>query len=47
MADALMDFETLNADQLDDIMAGAKPRLPVDEDPSSSERNLVPEGRNR
>ena len=44
MADALMDFETLNADQLDDIMAGAKPRLPVDEDPSSKGEKPGPEG---
>ena len=28
MADALMDYETLNADQLDDIMAGAKAEAP-------------------
>ena len=46
MADALMDYETLNADQLD-IMAGAKPRLPVDEDPSSKERNPGPKEKNR
>ena len=44
MADALMDYETLNADQLDDIMAGAKPRLPVDEDPSSKGEKPGPEG---
>ena len=44
MADALMDYETLNADQLDDIMAGAKPRLPVDEDPSSRGEKPGPEG---
>ena len=30
MADALMEYETLNADQIDDIMAGAKPRAPSD-----------------
>ncbi len=30
MADALIEFETLNADQIDDIMAGAKPRAPSD-----------------
>ena len=28
MADALMEFETLSSEQLDDIMAGAKPRHP-------------------
>ena len=44
MADALMDYETLNADQLDDIMAGAKPRLPVDEGPSSKGEKSGPEG---
>ncbi len=44
MADALIDFETLNADQLDDIMAGAKPRFPVDEDPSSKGEKPGPEG---
>jgi cell division protease FtsH len=37
MADALMEFETLAADQLDDIMAGGKPRHPT-EPPSSSGR---------
>ena len=26
MAKALVEFETLNTDQIDDIMAGAKPR---------------------
>jgi cell division protease FtsH len=30
MAEALMEFETLSADQIDDIMAGAKPRAPSD-----------------
>ena len=33
MADALMEFETLSSDQLDDIMAGAKPRHPSDPTP--------------
>ena len=28
MAQALMEFETLNADQIEDIMAGARPRQP-------------------
>jgi len=46
MADALMDYETLNADQLDDIMAGAKPRVPLDEDPSSKGEKPGPEGEN-
>jgi len=44
MADALMDYETLNADQLDDIMAGAKPRHPVNEDSSSKGEKPGPEG---
>ena len=44
MADALMDYETLNADQLDDIMAGAKPRLPLDEKPGSKGEKSGPEG---
>jgi cell division protease FtsH len=35
MADALMEFETLNADQIDDIMAGAKPRTPGDGGPAN------------
>jgi len=35
MADALMEFETLSSDQLDDIMAGGKPRHPT-EPPSNS-----------
>jgi cell division protease FtsH len=29
MAEALMEFETLAPDQIDDIMAGAKPRAPT------------------
>ena len=33
MADALMEFETLSSEQLDDIMAGAKPRHPSDTPP--------------
>ena len=35
MADALMEFETLSSEQLDDIMAGAKPRHPSDLPPPS------------
>ena len=27
MADALIEFETLSSEQIDDIMAGAKPRI--------------------
>jgi cell division protease FtsH len=34
MAEALVEFETLSADQLDDIMAGAKPRHPSDTPPA-------------
>ncbi|MBV1905632.1 MAG: ATP-dependent zinc metalloprotease FtsH [Pseudomonadales bacterium] len=30
MAEALMEYETLDSDQIDDIMAGAKPRSPDD-----------------
>ena len=37
MADALMEYETLSADQLDDIMAGAKPRAPTEPPPSSDD----------
>ncbi|MFT7651605.1 MAG: cell division protease FtsH [Limisphaerales bacterium] len=37
MADALMEYETLSADQLDDIMAGAKPRQPTVVPPPSSD----------
>ncbi len=34
MADALIEFETINSEQIDDIMAGAKPRHPSDTPPS-------------
>lgn len=40
MSDALMEFETLNADQIDDIMAGGKPREPSD--PSDSPDKVEP-----
>jgi len=36
MAEALMEFETISAEQIDDIMAGARPRAPGDLPPSSS-----------
>ncbi len=36
MADALVEFETLSSEQLDDIMAGAKPRHPSDNTPPAS-----------
>ena len=39
MADALMEFETLSSEQLDDIMAGAKPRHPSDLPPTSGSSN--------
>ena len=32
MAEALLNYETIDADQIDDIMAGAKPRAPKDWD---------------
>ena len=35
MADALMEFETLTSEQIDDIMAGAKPRQPGSQPPPS------------
>ena len=37
MADALVEFETISADQIDDIMAGAKPRDPADLPPPSTQ----------
>lgn len=36
MADALVEFETISAEQIDDIMAGAKPRHPSDTPPPPS-----------
>ena len=39
MADALMEFETLSSDQLDDIMAGGKPRHPSDTPPPAGKVN--------
>ena len=36
MADALIDYETLSSDQIDDIMAGAKPRVSKDSNKGSS-----------
>ena len=35
MAEALVEYETINSDQLDDIMAGAKPRAPDNLPPPS------------
>ena len=37
MAQALLEFETLNAEQLDDIMAGKPPRTPKPPSPSTQE----------
>ena len=37
MADALVEFETISSDQIDDIMAGAKPRDPADLPPPSTQ----------
>ena len=34
MAEALVEYETLDSDQIDDIMAGAKPREPNDDKPN-------------
>jgi len=39
MAKALMDFETLDVNQIDDIMAGAKPRAPKSYDDKKSSDN--------
>jgi cell division protease FtsH len=36
MAQALVEFETINSAQIDDIMAGAKPRDPADMPPPTS-----------
>jgi cell division protease FtsH len=36
MAKALLEWETIDADQIDDIMAGRPPRPPKDWSPSSS-----------
>ena len=48
MAEALVEYETLSSDQLDDIMAGAKPREPDDRPPEpptqSSDSDETPIG---
>ena len=36
MAKALLEWETIDSDQIDDIMAGKPPRPPKDWSPSSS-----------
>ena len=38
MAEALVEYETINADQIDDIMAGAKPRAPDNPPPPSASK---------
>jgi len=43
MADALMEFETIGVEQIDDIMAGAKPRHPSEPRPPSSGDDSSPE----
>ena len=50
MAKALMEFETLEADQIDDIMAGKNPSSPsseFDDSSSSSDRNKNSGGRKK
>ncbi len=42
MADALMEYETLSSDQIDDIMAGAKPRAPGDGGPANRAKGERP-----
>ena len=39
MAESLVELETLTSDQIDDIMAGAKPRSNDDDDISSGKDN--------
>ncbi len=41
MADALIEFETLTPDQIDDIMAGVKPRAPKVVEPTPKEPSAV------
>ncbi|MFU8813787.1 MAG: ATP-dependent zinc metalloprotease FtsH [Pseudomonadales bacterium] len=43
MADALVEFETISAEQIDDIMAGAKPRAPGDIPPPPPAGHATPE----
>ena len=43
MADALIEFETIGVEQIDDIMAGAKPRHPSEPRPPSSGDDSSPE----
>ena len=39
MAESLLTYETIDADQIDDIMAGAKPRAPKDWDEPKTPKN--------
>ena len=43
MADALVEYETLSSEQLDDIMAGAKPRAPTEPPAPPSDPDASPE----
>ena len=51
MADALMEYETLNSDQINDIMEGMPPPAPEDPSnrrpPSAPEGSMPPQGRPR
>ena len=42
MAKSLMEYETLDSNQIDDIMAGAKPRAPDETDVSDTEDKKDP-----
>ena len=42
MAEALVEYETINAEQIDDIMAGAKPRAPGDIPPPPAAGHTAP-----
>jgi cell division protease FtsH len=42
MAQALLEWETIDSDQIDDIMAGKPPRMPKDWTPSSARPNGTP-----
>ena len=45
MADALIEYETISAEQIDDIMAGAKPRAPGDIPPPPPAAGGTPDAR--
>jgi cell division protease FtsH len=40
MADALMKWETIDKNQIDDLMAGKEPRPPLDESDTTGRTNL-------